>query len=92
MKFIHENEKAAVDIMAAANKRWGLKIERDQVHAGIYTGLYNRYKVDEASIQDSINFATVLYEKNKINKVPDFRASIRTEFVDKAVAALKEGS
>lgn len=92
MKFIHENEKGAVDVMAAANERWGIKIKRDQVHAGIYTGLYNRYQVDEASIQDSINFATVLHEKKKIRKLPDFRASVRPEFADKAVAALKEGS
>jgi ABC-type nitrate/sulfonate/bicarbonate transport system substrate-binding protein len=89
MKFISEHKKDTVDIMAAANKGWGIQIKRDEVRAGIYTGSYTRYKIDEASIQDSINFATVLYEKKKISKIPNIRASILPMFVDKAVAALK---
>ena len=86
IKFIDNNKNETVDIMAKAYKSWGIQIPRDKVEAGVFTRGYDKLTVDEESIQDSIAFATVMYDKKKIKILPDFRKALRPEFAAKALA------
>ncbi|MFC1664661.1 ABC transporter substrate-binding protein [Pseudomonadota bacterium] len=86
IKFIGKEKLKTIDHMVTAYKEWGIKIPRDKVERGVYTQAYDKLAVDEASIKDSEQFASVMYRTKKIKKQPDIRKALRLEFQNKALA------
>ncbi len=86
IKFVNSNHKETIDIMAKAYKGWGLKISRDKVKAGIYTRGYDKLTVDDDVLNDTKNFAQIMYDIKKIKFIPDFKKALMLEFTNKALS------
>ena len=85
IKFINNNQKETVDIMAKAYKGWGLTIPRAKVKAGVYTRGYDKLTFDDDVMTDTNNFAQTMYDIKKIKFIPDFKKALMPEFTNKAL-------
>lgn len=89
MRFVDTQREETIGIMTKAFVREGQSVDRDSTREIIYRQHYDRAKLSEKDIQDTLSMAKFLKEDGKIERIPKPEEFINTVFAEKAEKVVK---
>jgi aliphatic sulfonates family ABC transporter substrate-binding protein len=94
LRYIDGNKAEVADLMQAFFAREGTKLSKETVKTLLDGTNYNRARVSDADIEDTMESAKMQFEQKKLKKLPDLKQYVDNSFVDKAeksLPAVKKG-
>jgi NitT/TauT family transport system substrate-binding protein len=89
LRYIDKNKAEAADLMQAFFAREGTKLSKETVKTLLDGTNYNRARVSDADIEDTMESAKVQFEQKKLKKLPDLKQYVDNSFVEKAEKSLQ---
>jgi len=90
MRFVTTQREETIDIMTKAFQREGQSVDRESTREIIYSSMrYDRAKLNQKDIQDTMAMAQFLKEDGVIDRIPKSEEFINTSFAEKAEKTVK---
>lgn len=84
LRYIDKNKAEVANLMQAFFAREGTKLSKETVKTLLDGTHYDRARVSDADIEDTMESAKVQFEMKKLKKLPDLKQFVDNSFVEKA--------
>lgn len=89
LDYIHRNKAEVAELMRAFFAREGTRLSKETVQKLLDGTNYNRARVGETDIDDTMESAKIQFEMKRLKKLPDLKQHVDSSFVEKAEKAMK---